>query len=102
MIVPAMTTFGASRPCSLSCRSPDCTVFMSSSVVIRLGHRYCVPGAEEAEQGERAERRADQRHRDVAEEPEVADPVDERGVTQVARQRQEHLADEERAEGGRQ
>ena len=81
-------------------RSPLCSVYMSVSVVIRFGHRYWFHVDRNASSGERADRRAHQRHGDVAQEPEVADAVDRRRVAQVARQRQEHLADQERAERG--
>ena len=47
---------------------------MSSSVVIRFGHRYWFHDQRKLNRAERADRRADQRHGDVAEEAEVPTP----------------------------
>ena len=98
--VPAITRLGCWSALSRSALSPLCTVFMSASVVISVRPQVLVPGRQEAEQCQRAQRRPHDRHGDVTQEREVAGAVDACRVTQLTRQRQERLANQERAERG--
>ena len=67
-----------------------------------LGPQVLVPGREEREQPEGADGRAGEGDGDLPQEPQVADTVEGGGLPQVLGDREEHLADQERAERERQ
>ena len=83
---PAITRLGRSSSVWASWRSPLWTVFMSRLGRDQVRPQVLVERRQEAEQRHRPDRRADQRHGDVAEEAEVADAVDLGRVAQVAGQ----------------
>ncbi len=98
--VPAITRLGWSTLDLLNRRSPLWTVFMSCSVTTRFGHRYWFHVPRKLNNASAPSVGSHERHRHVAKEAEVADAVDRGRVEQVARQRHEHLPQQEDPERG--